>query len=75
MALDRLTRNLTLNATLRVNFSRCLEVEALHGGIVNVVRNLVKLVLRPRCVESLTRSHSLDDASSMKVKYVASSLS
>lgn len=27
------------------------------------------------CVESLTRSRSLDDASSMKVKYVASSLS
>lgn len=48
MALDSYTRNLTLNATLRVNFIRCLEVQALHGGIVNVVRNLVKLVLRPR---------------------------
>jgi hypothetical protein len=48
MALDSVTRNLTLNTTLRVNFIRCLEVQALHGGIVNVVRNLVKLVLRPR---------------------------
>jgi hypothetical protein len=47
MALDSFTRNLTLNATLRVNF-RCREVQALHGGIVNVVRNLGKLALRPR---------------------------